>query len=54
MPVFQPFVAAPEWKQYSFPISAFKVDGSDITSVAFVHAQPPGKYQFEIDEVEIK
>jgi beta-xylosidase len=54
MPVFQPFVAGPEWKQYSFPISAFKVDGSDITSVAFVHAQPPGKYQFEIDEVEIK
>jgi beta-xylosidase len=54
MPVFQPFVAGPEWKQYSFPISAFKVDGSDITSVAFVHSQPLGKYQFEIDEVEIK
>ena len=54
MPVFEPFVAGPEWKQYSFPISAFKVDGSDITSVAFVHSQPPGKYQFEIDQVEIK
>ena len=54
MPVFQMFAAGPEWKHYSFPLSAFKVDGRDITAVAFIRSQPPGKYEFEIDEVEIK
>ena len=54
MPVFQHFTAGPEWKQYSFPITSFKVDGSDLTGVAFLKALNPGKYEFEIDEVEIK
>jgi hypothetical protein len=54
MPVFQMFAAGPEWKQYSFPISAFKIDGSDMTSVAFVASQKVGKFEFQIDEVEIK
>jgi hypothetical protein len=54
MPVFQMFAAGPEWKPYSFPISAFKMDGSDMTSVAFVASQKVGKFEFQIDEVEIK
>jgi beta-glucosidase len=54
MPVFQSFAAGPEWKQYSFPISGFKIDGSDMTGVAFLRAFPAGKFEFEIDEVEIK
>jgi len=53
MPVFQHFIAGPEWKQYSFPITSFKVDGSDLTGVAFLKVTT-GKYEFEIDEVEIK
>jgi beta-glucosidase len=54
MPVFQNFTAGPEWKNYSFPISAFKVDGSDLTGVAFIKGMGTGKFEFEIDEVEIK
>jgi beta-glucosidase len=54
MPAIVPFTAPPEWKQYSFPWSAFKTDGSDIRGVAFAHAQEPGKFEFEIDEVEIR
>lgn len=54
MPAIKPFVAGPEWKQFSFPISSFQSDGSDIRGLAFAHAQEPGKFDFEIDEVEIK
>ena len=54
MPGMQPFVAGPEWKQYSFPLTAFHTDGHDITGLAFVHAQEPGKFEFQLDEVEIK
>ncbi|HEX3738085.1 MAG TPA: CIA30 family protein [Terriglobales bacterium] len=54
MPGIQPFVAGPEWKQYTFAWSDFKTDGHDVTGIAFAHAQEPGKFEFEIDEVEIK
>jgi len=54
MPAIQMFTVGPEWKQYSFPWSAFKTDGSDLRGIAFAHAQEPGKFEFEIDEVEIK
>ena len=48
------FVAGPEWKLYTFPFSTFQTDGSDLSALAFVHAQQPGKFQFEIDELQIK
>ena len=54
MPAIVPFTVGPEWKQYSFAWSAFKTDGSDLRGIAFAHAQEPGKFEFEIDEVEIK
>ena len=54
MPALQPFVAGPEWKQFSFPIADFHTDGHDLVGIAFAHAQEPGKFEFEIDEVEIK
>jgi hypothetical protein len=54
MPAMKQFVAGPEWGLYSFPISDFQTDGSDITGLAFVSAGTPGKFDFEIDEVEIK
>jgi len=53
MPPTKPFAAGQEWKQYSFPLSDFNTDGSEITSLAFVSVVP-GKFEFEIDEVEIK
>jgi beta-glucosidase len=54
MPALTLFVAGPEWKQYTFPFTVFQTDGSDLAGLAFVHAQEPGKFQFEIDELEIK
>jgi beta-glucosidase len=54
MPGIQPFVAGPEWKQYTFSWSDLKTDGHDVTGIAFAHAQEPVKFEFEIDEVEIK
>ncbi len=53
-PAVTSFVAGPEWKQYSFPFSTFETDGSDLTGLGFLHVQEPGKFQFELDEVEIK
>ena len=54
MPAMTTFVAGPEWKLYTFPFSTFQTDGSDLSALAFVHAQQPGKFQFEIDELQIK
>jgi beta-xylosidase len=54
MPAIKPFVAGPEWKQYSFPMSSFQTDGTDIRGIAFARGQEPGKFEFEIDQVEIK
>lgn len=54
MPSIKPFVAGPEWKQYSFPISSFGTDGHDLTGIAFVRTTDPGKFEFEIDQLEIK
>jgi hypothetical protein len=54
MPKMQFFTAGAEWKQYSFPISAFGTDGSDIMQLIFARGQAPGKFEFQIDEVEIK
>jgi beta-glucosidase len=54
MPAMTIFAAGPEWKQYTFPFTVFQTDASDLAGLAFVHAQEPGKFQFELDEVEIK
>jgi hypothetical protein len=54
MPAMQIFAAGPEWKQYSFPMSAFGTDGSDLSALIFAHAQAPGKFEFEIDELEMR
>jgi beta-glucosidase len=54
MPVIQPFVAGPEWKQYTFAFSDFQTDGHDVKGLVFAHAQEPGKFELELDELEIK
>ncbi|MBO0912563.1 MAG: CIA30 family protein, partial [Acidobacteria bacterium] len=53
IPRAQPFVAGPEWKQFSFPLSDFETDGHDITGIGFFRAEQPGRFEFEIDQVEI-
>jgi hypothetical protein len=54
MPAMTQFVAGPEWKFYTFPFSTFQTDGSDLSGLGFVKAMEPGKFQFEIDQLQIK
>jgi beta-glucosidase len=54
VPAMQPFSASLEWKQYNFALSDFETDGSDIKALGFLHAQEPGTFSFQIDQVEIK
>jgi hypothetical protein len=53
-PAMTTFVAGPEWKQYMFPFSAFDTDGSDLSGIGVVRLLQPGKFEFQIDEFEIK
>ena len=54
MPAMTSFVAGPEWKKYTFPFSTFQTDGSDLTALGFIKVMAPGKFDFQIDQVEIK
>lgn len=54
MPAVKPFVAGPEWKQYSFAISDFQTAGTDVKGLVFARGQEPGKFEFELDQIEIK
>jgi beta-glucosidase len=53
-PAMTTFVAGPEWKQYTFPFSTFDTDGGDLTGIGFVRINNPGKFQFALDQVEIR
>lgn len=48
------FIAAPEWKQYTFPLSSFDTDGSDVVMLGFGQVETPAKFTFDIDQVEIR
>lgn len=54
LPAMVPFVATPEWKQYTFPFTTFETDGSDLMEFLFAATRPPGNFDFLIDQVEIK
>jgi beta-glucosidase len=53
-PMFRSFVAAPEWKQYTFSFASLNTDGHDLSGLAFLSPAGEGKFEFFIDEVEIK
>jgi len=53
-PVFRTFLAPPEWKQYTFPLESLNTDGHDISALGFVGPATEGKFEFLLDQVEIK
>ena len=53
-PTFRSFVAAPEWKQYTFSLASLSTDGHDLSGLAFLSPPGEGKFEFFLDEVEIK
>jgi hypothetical protein len=54
MPAMKMFTAGAEWKQYSYPLSDFHTDGSDLRALLFACGQTPGKFEFELDDLEIR
>jgi len=55
MPGAQTFTAGPEWKKISFPFSAFDgTDGHDVRGIMFVGGPAAGKFDFQIDQVELQ
>jgi hypothetical protein len=54
MPAMTQFIATKEWKQYTFPFTTFQTDGGDLMELLFAAVQPPGKFEFQIDQLEIK
>jgi beta-glucosidase len=54
MPAMKMFTAGAEWKQYSYPLSAFGTDGSDLKALLFACGQTPGKFEFQLDDLEIR
>ncbi len=54
MPAQQTFTVGPEWKQFTFPLSAFNgTDGRDITAILFAGGPQAGKFDFQIDEIQL-
>ncbi|MBN2371728.1 MAG: CIA30 family protein [Vicinamibacteria bacterium] len=54
MPTFKTIRLGPEWKQFSFPLSDFETDGHDVLAFGVARTQSAGKFQFDLDQVEIK
>jgi hypothetical protein len=54
IPAQQVFVAGSEWKQVTFPLSAFNgTDGHDVEAILFVGGPQAGKFDFQIDDVQL-
>ncbi|HJQ41382.1 MAG TPA: CIA30 family protein [Thermoanaerobaculia bacterium] len=54
-PLTRTFVAGPEWRDESFPWSAFGgIDGHDIMAVLFCGGPQPGDFSFEVDDVRLE
>lgn len=54
MPASVPFVAPKKWKEQHIKLADFKTDGSDVRAIAFVASPTPGKYAFQLDDVELR
>lgn len=54
VPSMQPLAAGPEWKKYTFPLSAFPgIDPSGLIGIFFGATQQPGAFKLQIDEVRL-
>jgi imidazolonepropionase-like amidohydrolase len=50
----QTFAPSPEWREFTFPLSAFGTDGHDVSSIRFAAGPPDGRFSFQIDEVKVE
>jgi len=55
MPVSRSFSCGPDWKQVTLPFSDFSgLDSAQITAICFVAGSKPGRFSFQVDDIEIK
>jgi imidazolonepropionase-like amidohydrolase len=54
-PAILPFTAAPQWQKVTFPLTAFDaLDGRDLTGIVWTAGPRPGKFSFQLDEIELR
>jgi len=54
VPAQQTVAAGPEWTEVAVPLSAFGIDGSDLTAVAWSGGPAEGEFSFRIDSVSFR
>jgi hypothetical protein len=54
MPIFRGFAATPDWTKYTFTLDSLGIDGHDLSGIAFLAPGGLGKFEFLVDEMEIK
>ncbi|HKV38463.1 MAG TPA: amidohydrolase family protein [Blastocatellia bacterium] len=54
IPASLTFEAGPQWKEYTFPLTSFGMDGHDVTGIAFAGGPGEGSFEFQIDEVRLE
>jgi imidazolonepropionase-like amidohydrolase len=53
-PATRTFDVTPEWKEYSFPMSAFATDGKDVIMLIIGAGPAPGPFEVFIDNVRLR
>jgi imidazolonepropionase-like amidohydrolase len=55
VPLTQTFVAGSEWKEYTFPLSAFGgIDGKGVMALVFAGGPQPGDFSLAVDDVRFR
>jgi hypothetical protein len=53
-PATRTFEVTAEWKEYSFPLSAFATDGKDVVMLIIGAGPAPGPFEIFIDNVRLR
>ena len=54
MPAAKTFTAGPDWKEYTFPFSDFKLDGVGLMAIFIGAVNDEGKFKLTVDNVRLK
>lgn len=55
VPAFQSFTCGSEWQQFTFAFSTFpNMDSTQVTAIAFVAGPNPGRFSFQLDNIELQ
>ncbi len=55
IPISQSFTCGAEWRQFSFDFSTFpNLDSTQVTAIAFCAGPKPGRFNFQLDDIELQ